>query len=166
MQNAPPVAFPVGRFAWGRLAMLLLALLSALGLAGWQILAQPSDTRVLSAWLFWSLCLGGAAYGIPKQTLGDGQLFWSSEAWFWETAAGPSGQMSSVPVNLSVALDWGAGLLLWVRLAKDTGAGHGQWVCAWPQEKAMPSKWHGFRCAVYSRPKIQLSSDATFPASL
>lgn len=141
-----------------------MALLSALGLVAWQIQAQASGTWVLMAWFFGALCLAGVAYGVPRQALVDGRLFWSGEAWFWESAAARSADVcpESVLVSLSVALDSGSGLLLWVCLPKGPGQGLGQWASAWTQESAMPSKWHGFRCAVYSRPKTLRTSDSTY----
>jgi len=132
MHNAPPVAFPVGRFVWGRAFGVLMALLSAIGLLAWPMQAQTSTAEVLAAWAFWCLCVGGAAVWAPRQTPVDGE---------------------HQSLDVSVGWDAGDALLLFVRFQDAQGASHGSWACAWLSAAAMPSKWHGFRCAVYSRPK-------------
>lgn len=154
MHNAPPVAFPVGRFVWGRAAGLLMALLSVCGLLFWQVQAQTSSAQIVMAWAFWAVCVGGAAFWTPRQTLASGALFWSGESWFWQT---PDGDDHGL--ELSVALDFGHALLLFVRWHDGQGQARGPWVCAWLSQTAMPSKWHGFRCAVYSRPETLAEPD-------
>jgi DNA-binding transcriptional LysR family regulator len=57
-------------------------------------------------------------------------------------------------VRLTVGLDTGPGLLLWIQSVDEQGRVMGPLTSAWLQADAMPSKWHGFRCAVYSRPKV------------
>ena len=148
MHNAPPVAFPVGRFVWGRAFGVLMALLSAIGLLAWPMQAQTSTAEVLAAWAFWCLCVGGAAVWAPRQTLTGGRLFWSGQTWFWQPVDGEHQSL-----DVSVGWDAGDALLLFVRFQDAQGASHGSWACAWLSAAAMPSKWHGFRCAVYSRPK-------------
>lgn len=153
MYNAPPVAFPVGRFVWGRALWLALSLLGAYGLIVWHSTSGVSDVGVLLAWLFWCGCVGAAAVWAPRQNLRLGRLFWSGEDWFW--LPDPSvglGEMKSV--SLSVGLDLGFGLLLWVSLRDDESRKPGVLKYAWLEKQAMPSKWHGFRCAVYSRPSL------------
>ena len=161
MHNAPPVAFPVGRFVWGRALMLGLACLSALGLVGWQVFGQASVGMEMLAWGFWAMCVGSAVVYGPRQALSQGGLFWSGEAWFWQVDSGEGpGQAEDQRIEVSVGLDMGFGLLLFVRKLDEQGQGCGRLVSAWLQERAMPSKWHGFRCAVYSRPKtVQNAAD-------
>jgi hypothetical protein len=79
-------------------------------------------------------------------------LGWSGEAWFWQANADSAEQAQ--PVAVSLGLDTGQGLLLWVRTVDEQGRAQGLLQSAWLQAGAMPSKWHGFRCAVYSRPKM------------
>lgn len=148
MHNAPPVAFPVGRFVWGRTAWLLMSFLSAVGLLSWSMQAQHSSTQLGMAWVFWAICVGGAAFLAPRQMIQSGRLFWSGQAWFWQPPAG-----EDMGLQLSVAVDVGSGLLLFVRQLDAPISGRPSWACAWLVESAMPPKWHGFRCAVYSRPK-------------
>lgn len=154
MHNAPPVAFPVGRFVWGRAALLTVASLGAMGLVVWQARGQASGGIVLGAWIFWGVCVTGAALWAPRQALTRGRLFWRGEAWFWQAEDGDScAQSTEQGLALSVGLDLGSSLLLFVRKLNTQGQGCGLWACAWLSEDAMPSKWHGLRCAVYSRPK-------------
>ncbi len=148
MHNAPPVAFPVGRFVWGRAVWLAMVILSAVGLVIWQVQVQASSAWVFLAWSFWALCVGVAGVLMPRQALVNGRLFWSGDAWFWQTDSG-----EDQGLELSVGLDMVSGLLLWVRLHDGQGRCNRPLACVWLSEAAMPSKWHGFRCAVYSRPK-------------
>lgn len=161
MHNAPPVAFPVGRFVWGRVAWWAMACLGAVGLAVWQMLGHVSGLTVLAAWIFWGLCVVGSAFWGPRQGLTDGRLFWSGERWFWQTKEGHGlVEGAEQGLALSVGLDWGAGLLLFVRTSDGLGQGHGPWAYTWLAESDMPSRWHGLRCAVYSRPKAsQVAND-------
>jgi hypothetical protein len=161
MHNAPPVAFPVGRFVWGRALMLGLAWLSALGLIGWQVFGQASVGMKILAWIFWAMCVGTAAAWCPRQALTKGRVFWSGEAWLWQLEGNEGrGQAEEQRIEVSVGLDMGFGLLLFVRMLDEQGQSCGRLVSAWLQERTMPSKWHGFRCAVYSRPKtIQIADE-------
>lgn len=154
MQNAPPVAFPVGRFVLGRAVWFGAVSLSALGLLGWQVWGNVAQEWASLAWLFWCVCVCTSAGWAPRQSLLGGRLFWSGEAWFWQ-ADDADGHTELHSVSLSVGLDSGSGLLLWVRLLKDDGPiaqKLGPLKYVWLQASTMPSKWHGFRCAVYSRP--------------
>lgn len=146
MSNAPPVAFPVGRFVGARAAWLLLVLLSAGGLLAWSQLAQVSTALVMAAWSLWGLCGVGAWLGGKRQTLSDGQLRWDGQSWFWQPRLG-----QGFEIQLTVGLDLGQGLLLWARRDLGPAQGLGLRVCAWVSQSAMPSNWHGFRCAVYCR---------------
>ncbi len=151
MHNAPPVAFPVGRFVWGRCIGMSAFGLSALGLIAWQIQSQVTPLLVSLAWGIWLSCGLAAALWAPQQRISGGNLFWTGDAWFWQAEQALSGQFQAV--HLTVAWDTGAGLLLWVNSVDHQGKVKGPLISAWLQADAMPSKWHGFRCAVYSRPK-------------
>jgi hypothetical protein len=162
MYNAPPVAFPVGRFVWGRAALLTVASLGAVGLWFWQARGHVSGMVVLWAWIFWGLCVAGAAIWGPRQALTQGRLVWSGEAWFWQAAAAEGDDESArQALALSVGLDFGSGLLLFVRKLNAQGRVGGPWACAWLSEDAAPSQWHGFRCAVYSPTKANRGGEAS-----
>jgi hypothetical protein len=164
MHNAPPVAYPVGRFVWGRVLFVLVFLLSAAGLTSWQWLSQAASTMVWSAWVFWAVCASATAYGGPKQTLSEGHLLWSGEAWLWQSVLGADAlSQDDQGLNLAVGMDFGGGMLLLLQAGDEPRQGHGPWFCAWVSERAMPSKWHGFRCAVYSRPKAMTESQEAQP---
>lgn len=154
MHNAPPVAYPVGRFVWGQVLFVGVLLLSAAGLSLWQLHSQVSNALVWGAWVFWAACCAATAYAGPRQTLSDGHLLWSGEAWLWQSALGADElSQDDQGLNLTVGMDFGTGMLVLLQAGHGPSQGHGPWFCAWVSEQAMPSKWHGFRCAVYSRPK-------------
>ncbi len=157
MYNAPPVVFPVGRFAWGRVWGVGAAALSAIGLLAWQWLTQAHGMWMACMWGGWLMCLLGAAWWAPRQLWVSGCLVWSGEAWFWQAEPSQSGPLQ--PVSLSVGLDTGHSMLLWVRRLDAKAVRINPWGSAWLQEDAMPTKWHGFRCAVYSRPKGDRAAD-------
>ena len=157
MHNAPPVVYPVGRFAVGRMWLVLVCGLSAVGLLSWQMLTLTTGPKLWAAWVFWGSCAGFAAVWAPRQALTDGRLGWSGQSWWWQADADTADQVQAVAV--SVGVDTGPGLLLWVQPLDDQGRAQGRRLCAWLQAAAMPSKWHGFRCAVYSRPKTAALSD-------
>jgi hypothetical protein len=158
MHNAPPVAFPVGRFVWGRVALIGWALLSALGLVGWQVSGQTTLAMVCSAWFFWALCMLGAVVWGPRQALHGGQLFWSGEAWLWLADAGKNKE-EEFRIEVAVGLDLGSRLLLFVWMLDEQEKRCGLMAFAWLEEVTMPSKWHGFRCAVYSPAKTIHNKD-------
>ena len=150
MHNAPPVVYPVGRFVWGRWLFAAFCVLSAAGLIAWHKLSLATGPKLWAAGFVWAVCVLSAALWAPRQTLTDGRLGWSGESWFWQANADAGDHVQSVSV--SVGLDSEAGILLWVQPLDEQGQAQGRLLCAWLQAGAMPSKWHGFRCAVYSRP--------------
>lgn len=79
-----------------------------------------------------------------------GRLGWNGEAWFWESDSSLTETAQAVTVG--VGLDVGYGLLLWVRFANGSSFTRNPLAFAWLQADAIPTKWHGLRCAVYSRP--------------
>jgi hypothetical protein len=154
MHNAPPVAYPVGRFVWGQMLFVVVLLLSAAGLVAWQLQSMASSTMVWSAWIFWLTCAVATAYGGPKQVLSNGNLLWSGETWLWQSALGADElTQDDQDLSLRVGVDFGVGMLILMQIRQDRHQGRRPWFCAWVNEQAMPSKWHGFRCAVYSCPK-------------
>jgi hypothetical protein len=154
MHNAPPVAYPVGRFVWGRVLFGGVLLLSAGGLSAWQLQSQVSSAMVWFAWIFWLTCAVATAYGGPKEVLSNGHLFWSGEVWLWQSGLDADAfTKDDQDLNLTVGLDLGASMLILIQSGHETRQRRGPRFFAWVSEQAMPSKWHGFRCAVYSRPK-------------
>jgi hypothetical protein len=147
--NAPPVVYPVGRFVWGRVAFVFVTVCSALGLVVWQTESEASRVWFV-AWILWVACSLGTAVLGPRQTLTHGELVWTGEAWFW-LCRGEDQRFQEQKVLLEKGFDTGSGLLLWVKLVDAQGVGQSCLRGAWFCEAQLPSKWHGFRCAVYSR---------------
>ena len=147
MHNAPPVVYPVGRFVWGARVGLALAVSAAAVLTAW--LGWTDAGPAAWGWSLWGW--GGAAAGtlwlLPREFLQQGELVWDGEVWHH---AGPSGE--DAPIALSLTFDGGRFMLLAI------AAPAGDWR-AWPRhallrQSDMPTHWHGFRCAVYSLPKL------------
>ena len=155
MHNAPPVVFPVGRFVWGHRIFWLLALAGGVGLLIWQVGSQAATVQVMLAWCVWCLSLVVAWRCWVHECSDSGHLSWDGESWQWIDATG-----RAKTVAVQVLLDMGHAICL--RYEVSTGlsqeASRPQW--AMLQEAAMPSSWHGFRCAVYSRPmEASMSAD-------
>lgn len=151
MHNAPPVAFPVGRSFWGRAAWTLVVSLSALGLMVWFWYGQLKPFSLLVAGLAWALCASAGWVWASRQNLSLGRLFWSGEAWFWQAQTpAPRTEDPEPNLQLTVGLDLGWALLLWVIPLDAQGQRNGRMCSVWVDEASMPMKWHGFRCAVYS----------------
>jgi hypothetical protein len=157
MHNAPPVFYPVGRFPLGPILLVAVCGLSAVGLISWQIQTLATSSMIWAAWWVWGSCALAAALWAPRQALVGGRLGWSGESWFWQANADSAEQAKGVTV--SVGLDSGQCLLLWVQPLNEQGRAQGRLRSAWLQANTMPSKWHGFRCAVYSRPKTATLPD-------
>ena len=157
MYNAPPVVYPVGRFVAGLFLQMAVCGLSAVGMVNWQMQTGVTGPTLWAGWLMWTTCVLSAAFWAPRQALTHGRLGWSGDVWFWQADADAFKQAQVVAV--SVGLDTGQGLLLWVQPLDERGRAQGRRASAWLKAGAMPSKWHGFRCAVYSRPKTVALSD-------
>ncbi|PIT72653.1 hypothetical protein [Limnohabitans sp. G3-2] len=154
MHNAPPVAYPVGRFVWGPVLLGGVLFLSAAGLMAWQWQSQASHAMVWGAWIFWAASAAATACAGPRQILSGGDLLWLGETWLWRSAvAADALSEEEQELNVAVGLDWGTGMLLLLQEEPTAQQGRGPWFCAWVSQQTMPSQWHGFRCAVYSRPK-------------
>ena len=157
MYNAPPVVYPVGRFVAGRILLVAVCGLSAVGMVSWQAQTLVTGPKLWAGWWMWATCALCAALWAPRQALTQGRLGWSGESWFWQADSDTVEPTQAVAV--SVGLDTGQGLLLWVQPLDEQGRAQGRRASAWVQAGAMPSKWHGFRCAVYSRPKTEVLPD-------
>lgn len=147
MHNAPPVVFPAGRFFWARCVAGLLALLAGGCLALW--LWQTNASVAMFAWAVfgWSattLCCMGL---LPHEFLQQGELAWDGEAWHGCFASWQDG-----PMHLTLIFDGGHFMLVSLRaMAQADRSVWARYACL--HRVDMPSCWHGFRCAVYSRPK-------------
>lgn len=66
MHNAPPVVYPVGRFAWGIACVWVLVLMGALGLLCWQFLSQAVGALTWWAWSLWLVSSALAIWMMPN----------------------------------------------------------------------------------------------------
>lgn len=147
MQNAPPVVYPVGHFVWSWGLGLLWAFLGAWGLIQWQSASSASPAAVITAWLVWCLCLTLATVCWRRELTSDDQLVWSGEQWLWRDSKGVETAQDLKPV-----WDVGDAMVLCMR-PSGASVGHLSHI-VWMHRHSMPHDWHGFRCAVYSRPPL------------
>jgi hypothetical protein len=159
MNNAPAVVYPVGRFVVGYILLVTVCGLSAAAMVSWQLQTLVTGPKLWAGWVVWGVCALSAARWAPKQALAGGRLGWSGESWFWQADADTVEQAQAIAVT--VGLDTGQALLLWVQPLDELGRAQGRRASAWLEAGAMPSKWHGFRCAVYSRPKTDAMPDVS-----
>jgi hypothetical protein len=147
MHNAPPVVYPVGRFVWGSWMVAGLALAGWLALVFWWGMGSPGWAQTGLAGLAWLVSVVVTVMDWPQERSPQGCLVWSGEDWSWRA---PSG--TEMPVRVQVL--WDAGRLIGLAYtglhALDSTARRSQFAVV--SQAMMPSSWHGFRCAVYSRP--------------
>jgi hypothetical protein len=143
VQNAPSVAYPVGRFVWERRVLALAACGGAVVWALWWLqrwsithTPSPSGWLLALAWLGAGLLWCWHAWRAERHSP-VGELVWMSEAphagWYLERA----GQL--VPVVPWVAVD--GGRCLWLRL--EPAQGPSLWVWALRQDD--PTQWLALR---------------------
>jgi hypothetical protein len=140
-QSAPAVDYPVGRFLWGAWLALAFSLITALALTlsfwlglieGWRF------TWLCAVWCLLTL-YSAATF---KQTSPKAWLCWDGQAWELQFLLEPPSQVAH---SISVHLDFQKYFL--VSLSGPNVSR--QWF--WVSKLAFPERWHGFRCAVYSR---------------
>ena len=147
MHNAPPVIYPVGRFVWCSCGVGALALTGAVGLMCWHVMSGAVGLMVWIAWALWAVSSTLALWLESRESSAPGHLVWRGDGWCWQDQ-----YLQEHPVQLSLLLD--GGRTLWVSYRVAQGLEKSS---AWPQftivaQTDMPLAWHGFRCAVYSRP--------------
>ena len=147
MHNAPPVMYPVGRFVWGICGVGALALTGAVGLLCWQVMSGAVGLMAWIAWALWAVSSTLALWLESRESSAPGHLVWRGDGWCWQDQ-----HLQEHPVQLSLLRDGGRTLWVSYRMAQGLEKTN-----AWPQfaivaQTDMPLAWHGFRCAVYSRP--------------
>jgi hypothetical protein len=147
MHNAPPVVYPVGRFVWGAWIVGGLALVGAAVLLVWQTSAQHDGLHIGGAWLLWCVSLFAAVVSWAQESSCSGLLVWNGEDWFWRDASD-----AEIPVRVQVLLDAGRLMILSCAGLHGRSLSNRRAQFAVLHHASMPSFWHGFRCAVYSRP--------------
>jgi hypothetical protein len=157
MHNAPPVDYPVGRFFWGMRLSGLLAAVAAVGLLVWQFQSERSGALGGVAACAWILSVVLAMRFANREFLVDGFLVWDGQAWFWRDL-----QRQEHPVHVQVLVDTGRALFVACQVRNGSVGVGTDPQFAWLQQAAMPLSWHGFRCAVYSRPMDETRPDGRF----
>ena len=149
MHNAPLVQYPVGRFAWAVWGCALLGAAAAL-LTGWLFYVD----QLSPGWALVSEGLVGLVAVVWVRSSRHAPqlawLVWDGQGWQWWLDE--DGQEVQHLCSLSVQADFQQVLLL--HLKSDTTAPRPtlqKWL--WLYKGFAPEKWHGLRCAVYSRLK-------------
>jgi toxin CptA len=149
MHNAPLVQYPVGRFAWAVWGCALLGVTAAL-LTGWLFY----EDQLSPAWTLFSGGLVGLVAAVwvrsSRRPSESAWLVWDGQGWQWWLDE--DGRRVHHLSTLSVQADFQQVLLLHLALqTRDHRATLQKWV--WLYKGFAPEKWHGLRCAVYSRLK-------------
>jgi hypothetical protein len=161
MHNAPPAVYPVGRFDWGLRLNGLLALFAAVTLWAWQGLSQSSNTLSIAAALCWLFSVSAAMVFAQGEFLHDGQLVGDGQAWCWQDS-----MHHDHPVVVQVLLDVGGALFMACQGRNGPSGEHRRRQFALLGRSTMPLSWHGFRCAVYSRPMSDARPEHSHTAHL
>ena len=150
--NAPSVDYPVGRFF----------------MSSWVAWTLPSIARVLYVGAHWGRDFVDwrVAYWLPCwmacccllfRYLKAGQphcwLSWDGNKWQIQNLYPSFNATTEVGANDAMAVHLDFQKLLFVSLQSDKGKRHWFWL----SQESFPDRWHGFRCAVYSRSE-ELSS--------
>jgi hypothetical protein len=149
MHDAPLVKYPVGRFAWVRWGVAFLGVLSAL-LTGWLLFRdQIGSERALWSWALLAL-VTAVAMRSAQPSLAPTWLVWDGQCWQgWHDEGG---ERITPLAGLTVQADFQQTMLLMLHTQPAALANHApfpKWV--WLYKGFAPAKWHGLRCAVYSR---------------
>ena len=148
----------MGRFLWGQRKRVLVAVLAVSALMWgvfWEGLTGWRAGVLLACWLlvFLSSCLAW------RQVQTKCWLSWNGDGWrvlsTLSDEAITGSEQQSTQTHLETDLQEGAALTvhldlqnyLYVSLAGPTQAR--AWF--WLEKNSFPERWHGFRCAVYSR---------------
>lgn len=159
MHNAPPVVAPVGRFVWCGPVLTCGMVAGLVSWGCWLQSALPSIDRVLVTAALMALAWCFAWRSGLQEPLICGQLVWSGENWCWRN----EGQ-DDMSVQLTKVVDWNSGMLVALKCQDEPRVGWTRTRYAYLTRQEMPRQWHGFRCAVYSRPKADTRLDRSLIA--
>jgi hypothetical protein len=157
-QNAPSVDYPVGRFLWGKRKRVLVAVLAVSALMSYvfgDVLTGWRAGVLLACWLLVFL----SSFLAWQQAQTKCWLSWSGDEWrvlstMPEDAIADS-EPCPTPAKLETEFKEGAALTVhldWQNYLYVSLKGPAQprtWF--WLEMNSFPERWHGFRCAVYSR---------------
>ena len=156
MRASPACQVTLEHFGWWRAGVGLLAACSFAAAAGWLFSSRERLPLVMLAGLLLGTLwvVGASVLLMRREPL---SLRWDSQTWH----LGPAASVGEEPWpgQLSVALDFGAWMLLCFR-HQPAGAGGGvTWIPV--QRSGLRTAWHAFRCAVYSaRPESRGAATA------
>ncbi len=165
MQNAPSVDYPVGRFAWVAWMALLFSFCSMLALTVSFWAAHFEAGPAIGLFVIWGvltlyvliifmrqatqkwLCWNGHEWQVHQMLLLHSET--PGVAVMLEPSTRLSPDLFDLPIQegyaISVHLDFQQYLLVSVFNRNALR----QWF--WVSRRSYPERWHGFRCAVYSR---------------
>jgi hypothetical protein len=157
-QNAPSVDYPVGRFLLGKRKLALLAVLAASAIV-WFVFFEGLTGWRAGLWLGCCVLVFLSSLLTWRQAQEKCWLSWNGDAWrVLDTTpnvamVGAGRQLSGTTLEsqfqegaaLTVHLDWQNYLYVSLTTPSQSKA----WF--WLEKASFPERWHGFRCAVYSR---------------
>ncbi|MFM1948489.1 MAG: hypothetical protein RL706_510 [Pseudomonadota bacterium] len=148
--NAPSVDFPVGRFFMGVCLVFVLSGVTACAFAFSHVSGDLTGWRVNLLMFSW-----GIASCISFWAVRHGQqkcwLSWNGHVWqVLPLAAHDIALASWRDCAMTVHVDLQRHMLV----SAFNHTGFRKWF--WVSQQSFPDRWHGFRCAVYSRPESTL----------
>lgn len=142
MHAPPAVSFCLRRSPWPpRLLVFWLLLAWGVQLAWWRQSGGSAWGPILGA--LFSLIAAGLAW-VQAKRLPVGDLVWDGGLWHLNLQSERAGGCTTA-VTVVLDLQW-ALLLRW-----PPASGRSDAVWLWVQRAWAPERWHGLRCAVYSR---------------
>jgi len=144
--NAPSVDYPVGRFfisAWFSMFLAASAIALFVFVQGGQDFSDWRLALFVTSWVacsWFSFCRLRA--GQLKSWLSwDGNIWRVQDVYPTHSLALGGEAIHAMDVHLDLQK------LLFISLCSDKGKRHWFWL----SQESFPDRWHGFRCAVYSR---------------
>jgi hypothetical protein len=141
--NAPSVDFPVGRFFMGLRGVACLSALAACVYIIGFFAGDFESWRGVLLLLAWALASLLSILSVRKKQ-SKCWLSWDGNVWQVVPTQNPALD-DGLDGVLSVHIDLQKALLVSVANLE----GHRKWF--WVTQVSFPDRWHGFRCAVYSR---------------
>jgi hypothetical protein len=141
--NAPSVDFPVGRFFMGIWGGACLSALTAFAFIIGFFTGDFESWRGILLLLGWALVSLFSILSFRKKQ-SKCWLSWDGNVWQVVPTQNPA-LVDGLDCVLSVHIDLQKALLVSVANLE----GHRNWF--WVMQASFPDRWHGFRCAVYSR---------------
>jgi hypothetical protein len=155
MRESPPFEVRLQRFDVWRAAVAVVALAAVAAVSAWAWSTAAARAGESVTWVFAVAAgLAGAtiAAALTLARTPAGLLACRDGGWSYASDAGPE-----VAGTLTVALDWGAFLLLRIDRGRDR-----VWLPV--QRRGLERDWHALRCALYSPPRAAAPARTVPPA--